>query len=73
MNKRDTEECLKRAKECARQVDAAVDPELKVYLIKLALSWSRRQERRSNASCGPGPAGRPSQNRLPARYRDSCA
>ena len=38
MNKRDTEECLKRAKECARQVDAAVDPELKVYL---ALSWTQ--------------------------------
>jgi len=35
MNKRDTEECLKRAKECARQADAAVEPELKIYLMKL--------------------------------------
>jgi hypothetical protein len=41
MNKRDTEECLKRAKECARQADAAVDPELKIYLMKLALSWTQ--------------------------------
>ena len=41
MNKRDTEECLKRAKECARQADAAVEPELKIYLMKLALSWTQ--------------------------------
>jgi hypothetical protein len=41
MNKRDTEECLKRAKECARQADAASDPELKIYLMKLALSWTQ--------------------------------
>ena len=41
MNKRDTEECLKRAKECARQADAALDPELKIYLMKLALSWTQ--------------------------------
>ena len=41
MNKRDTEECLKRAKECARQADAAIDPELKIYLMKLALSWTQ--------------------------------
>jgi hypothetical protein len=41
MNKRDTEECLKRANECARQADAAVEPELKIYLMKLALSWTQ--------------------------------
>ena len=41
MNKRETEECLKRAKECARQADAALDPELKIYLMKLALSWTQ--------------------------------
>ena len=41
MNKRDTAECLKRAKECARQADAAVEPELKIYLMKLALSWTQ--------------------------------
>ncbi len=41
MNKRDTAECLKRAKECARQADAAIDPELKIYLMKLALSWTQ--------------------------------
>jgi hypothetical protein len=41
MNKRDTEECLKRANECARQADAAIDPELKIYLMKLALSWTQ--------------------------------
>ena len=41
MNKGDTEECLKRAKECARQADAAVDPELKIYLMRLALSWTQ--------------------------------
>jgi hypothetical protein len=38
MNKRDTEECLKRANECARQADAAVEPELKIYFMKLALA-----------------------------------
>jgi hypothetical protein len=41
MNKRETEECLKRAEECARQADAALDPELKIYLMKLALSWTQ--------------------------------
>jgi hypothetical protein len=41
MNKRETEECLKRAQECARQADAALDPELKIYLMKLALSWTQ--------------------------------
>ena len=42
MNKHDTEECLKRAKECARQADAAaIDPELKIRSMKLALSWTQ--------------------------------
>ena len=72
MNKRDTEECLKRAKECARQADAAVDPELKIYLMKLALSWTQAAgetvERELRA-----PAVQPSQNRPPARYRNSGA
>src|SRR3954468_18911808 len=58
MNKRDTEECLKRAKECARQADAAVDPELKIYLMKLALSWTQAAgetvERELRASSGRG-------------------
>ena len=39
MNKRDTEECLKRAAECARLAEAASDPELMVYLMKLAAGW----------------------------------
>ena len=56
MNKRDTEECLKRAKECARQADAAVEPELKIYLMKLALSWTQAAgetvERELRASSG---------------------
>ena len=56
MNKRDTEECLKRAKECARQADAAVEPELKIYLMKLGLSWTQAAgetvERELRASSG---------------------
>jgi hypothetical protein len=56
MNQRDTEECLKRAEECARQADAAVDPELKIYLMKLALSWTQAAgetvERELRASTG---------------------
>ncbi len=51
MNKRDTEECLKRANECARQADAAVEPELKIYLMKLALSG--RDGRTRIAGVGP--------------------
>jgi hypothetical protein len=41
MNKGNAEECLKRAAECGRQAEAARDPELKLYLIKLALSWTQ--------------------------------
>jgi hypothetical protein len=66
MNKRDTEECLKRAKECARQVDAAVDPELKVYLMKLALLWTQAAgetvERELRA-----PSGRPTVTKSASR------
>ncbi len=32
-------ECLKRAAECARLAEATSDPEMKVYLMKLGLSW----------------------------------
>ena len=32
-------ECLKRAAECCRLAEAASDPEMKVYLLKLSLSW----------------------------------
>jgi hypothetical protein len=39
MNKYNTEECLKRAAECARQAETANDPDLKLYLMKLASSW----------------------------------
>ena len=73
MNKRETEECLKRAKECARQADAALDPELKIYLMKLALSWTQAAGETVHASCGRRPAVQPSQNRPPARYRNSGA
>ena len=41
MNKRNAEECLKRAAECGRQAEAARDPELKLYLLKLTLSWTQ--------------------------------
>jgi hypothetical protein len=41
MNKRDTEECLKRAAECARQAEVASDFELKICLMKLGLSWTQ--------------------------------
>jgi len=43
-------------KECARQADAALDPELKIYLMKLALSWTQAAgetvERELRASSG---------------------
>ena len=39
MSKYDTEGCLKRAAECARLAETASDPELKVYLMKLAAAW----------------------------------
>ena len=41
MNKYNAEECLKRAAECTHQAEAASDPELKLYLMKLALSWTQ--------------------------------
>ena len=69
MNKRDTEECLKRAKECARQVDAAVDPELKVYLMKLALSWTQEAgetvERELRTSAGRSAVTKSASRPLP--------
>ena len=36
MNKR---ERLRRATECTRLAEATSDPEMKVYLMRLALSW----------------------------------
>jgi hypothetical protein len=32
-------ECLKRAAECFRLAEAASETEMKVYLMRLALSW----------------------------------
>jgi hypothetical protein len=32
-------ECLKRSVECCRLAEAASEPEMKVYLLRLALSW----------------------------------
>ena len=37
--KKDAQECLKRAAECARLAEAASDRELMVYLMRLAASW----------------------------------
>ena len=69
MNKRDTEECLKRANECARQADAAVEPELKIYLMKLALSWTQAAgetvERELRASSGRPPITKSAVRPLP--------
>ena len=41
MNKRNAEECLKRAAECGRQAEPRAILELKLYLFKLALSWTQ--------------------------------
>lgn len=69
MNKRDTEECLKRANECARQADAAVEPELKIYLMKLALSWTQAAgetvERELRASSGRSAVTKSASRPLP--------
>jgi hypothetical protein len=40
----DTEECLKRAAECGRQAEAARDPELKLYLMKLRCLGHKQRE-----------------------------
>jgi hypothetical protein len=32
-------ECLKRSVECRRLAEAASEPEMKVYLLRLALCW----------------------------------
>ena len=37
----DAPACLKRAAECTRLAEATSDPEMKVYLLKLGLSWMR--------------------------------
>ena len=67
MNKRDTEECLKRANECARQADAAIDPELN--LMKLALSWTQAAgetvERELRASSGRSAVTKSASRPLP--------
>jgi hypothetical protein len=34
-------ECLGRAAYCTRLAEAENDPELKAYLLKLAVSWTR--------------------------------
>ena len=69
MNERETEECLKRAKECARQADAAIDPELKIYLMKLALSWTQAAggtvERELRASSGRSAVTKSASRPLP--------
>ena len=33
------EQCLKRAAECNRLAEATSDPDMKLYLMKLALTW----------------------------------
>ena len=38
---KDARECLKRATECARLAESVEHPELKLYLAKLAASWSK--------------------------------
>jgi hypothetical protein len=42
MNKHDMEECLKRAAECIR-LEAANDPEMKIYLMKTRLILASRR------------------------------
>ena len=32
-------DCLKRAAECTRLAEATSDPDMKLYLMRLALSW----------------------------------
>jgi hypothetical protein len=38
---KDIRECLKRAAECARLAERASHTELKLYLTKLATSWTK--------------------------------
>jgi hypothetical protein len=32
-------ECLRRSVECCRLAESVIEPEMKVYLLRLALSW----------------------------------
>ena len=43
--------CLKRAAECTRLAEATSDPEMKVYLLKLGLSWMQAATRCGMNSC----------------------
>jgi hypothetical protein len=38
---KDARECLERATECARLAESVEHPELKLYLTKLAASWTK--------------------------------
>jgi hypothetical protein len=38
---KDVRQCLERAAECARLAEDAKNPELKLYLTKLAVSWTK--------------------------------
>jgi hypothetical protein len=38
---KDARKCLERATECARLAESVEHPELKLYLTKLAASWTK--------------------------------
>jgi len=62
----------KRAAECGRQAEAARDPELKLYLMKLALSWTQAagdsvERRLEDVLTAPLPLPRPNQQPRPPR------
>ena len=74
------EQCLKRAAECNRLAEATSDPDMKLYLMKLALTWMQsateadEKGRAQQASyrcprrhkCGDSNCGTPSANRWTA-------
>jgi hypothetical protein len=45
-------ECLDRAAYCAQLAEFENDPELKAYLLKLAVSWTRAAQESANGPLG---------------------
>lgn len=45
-------ECLDRAAYCTQLAEAENDPELKAYLLNLAVSWTRAAQESAKGSSG---------------------
>ena len=69
------QECLKRAAECNRLAEATSDPDMKLYLMKLALTWMQsatEADEKEQSRLGPR-AEVTARQRQPARVRSPLA